>query len=169
MPGTAAGLYPDVTRKAGNPETFGEAGFQTAGAVDQSDRQHDRSQQNHAQQLDERRHLAADLAADRTCGTVSGGAFGRRPSSCQSQRRCRQPRSGQGKRNHPATLILLARWSLSCLLLELKCVQEILPIHKAQLLSYMRLLNIPLGLIINFHELKLVDGLVRMMLPGANR
>src|SRR5947207_6351651 len=25
MPGTAAGLYPDVTRKAGNPETFGEA------------------------------------------------------------------------------------------------------------------------------------------------
>jgi len=41
-----------------------------------------------------------------------------------------------------------------CLLLELKCVQEILPIHKAQLLSYMKLLDIPLGLIINFHELK---------------
>ena len=56
-----------------------------------------------------------------------------------------------------------------CLLLELKCVQEILPIHKAQLLSYMRLLDVPLGLIINFHELKLVDGLVRMILPGANR
>jgi GxxExxY protein len=56
-----------------------------------------------------------------------------------------------------------------CLLLELKCVQEILPIHKAQLLSYMKLLNIPLGLIINFHEIKLVDGVVRMILPGANR
>jgi len=56
-----------------------------------------------------------------------------------------------------------------CLLLELKCVQEILPIHKAQLLSYMKLLEIPLGLIINFHELKLTDGLVRMILPGANR
>ena len=55
-----------------------------------------------------------------------------------------------------------------CLLLELKCVQEILPIHKAQLLSYMRLLDIPLGLIINFHEMKLVDGVVRMILPGAN-
>src|SRR6266516_2663018 len=50
-----------------------------------------------------------------------------------------------------------------CLLLELKCVQEILPIHKAQLLSYMRLLDVPLGLIINFHEMKLVDGLVRMI------
>jgi GxxExxY protein len=56
-----------------------------------------------------------------------------------------------------------------CLLLELKWVQELLPIHKAQLLSYMKLLNIPLGLIINFHEMKLVDGVVRMILPGANR
>jgi GxxExxY protein len=56
-----------------------------------------------------------------------------------------------------------------CLLLELKCVQELLPIHKAQLLSCMKLLNIPLGLIINFHEMKLVDGVVRMILPGANR
>jgi GxxExxY protein len=56
-----------------------------------------------------------------------------------------------------------------CLLLELKCVQETLPIHKAQLLSYMKLLNIPLGLIINFHEMKLVNGVVRMILPGANR
>ena len=56
-----------------------------------------------------------------------------------------------------------------CLLLELKCVQEILPVHKAQLLSYMKLLNIPLGLIINFHELKLTDGVVRLILPGANR
>ena len=56
-----------------------------------------------------------------------------------------------------------------CLLLELKCIQEILPIHKAQLLSYMKLLNVPIGLIFNFHELKLTDGLVRMILPGANQ
>ncbi len=32
-----------------------------------------------------------------------------------------------------------------CLLLELKSVQEILPVHKAQLLSYMKLLDIPVG------------------------
>ena len=56
-----------------------------------------------------------------------------------------------------------------CLLLELKCVEYLLPIHKAQLFSYMRLLDVPVGLIINFHELKLVTGLERMMLPGANR
>ncbi|MGA2871002.1 MAG: GxxExxY protein, partial [Verrucomicrobiota bacterium] len=52
----------------------------------------------------------------------------------------------------------------NCLLLELKSVREVLPIHKAQLLSYMKLLNIPLGLIINFHEMKLVDGVTRMIL-----
>lgn len=56
-----------------------------------------------------------------------------------------------------------------CLLIELKCVQNILPIHKAQLLSYMKLLNIPIGLLINYHELKLVDGIQRMLLPGANQ
>jgi GxxExxY protein len=55
-----------------------------------------------------------------------------------------------------------------CLLLELKCVQEILPIHKAQLLSYMKLLDIPIGLIFNFHETRLTNGIVRMILPGAN-
>jgi GxxExxY protein len=57
----------------------------------------------------------------------------------------------------------------NCLLLELKSVQEILPIHQAQLLSYMKLLDIPVGLLINFHELKLVDGIHRLILPGANR
>ena len=56
-----------------------------------------------------------------------------------------------------------------CLLLELKVVQTVLPIHKAQLLSYMKLLDVPLGLVINFYETKLVDGLSRMILPGANR
>ena len=56
-----------------------------------------------------------------------------------------------------------------CLLVEAKACEAILPIHKAQLLSYMRLLDIPLGLIINFNELKLADGISRLILPGANR
>jgi GxxExxY protein len=57
----------------------------------------------------------------------------------------------------------------ACLLVEAKAVEAVHPIHKAQLLSYMKLLDIPLGWIFNFHELKLVDGLSRLMLPGANR
>jgi GxxExxY protein len=56
-----------------------------------------------------------------------------------------------------------------CLLLELKCVKEILPIHKAQLLSYMKLLDVPIGLILNFYEVKLTDGMARLILPGANQ
>jgi GxxExxY protein len=56
-----------------------------------------------------------------------------------------------------------------CLLVEVKSVQEIMPIHKAQLLSYMKLLGVPIGLVINFHEMKLVDGIHRMLLPSANR
>jgi GxxExxY protein len=55
-----------------------------------------------------------------------------------------------------------------CVLIEAKAVKEILPIHKAQLMSYMKLLNVPLGLLINFHELRLTDGIHRMMLPGAD-
>ena len=37
------------------------------------------------------------------------------------------------------------------LIVELKAVEKILPIHEAQLLTYMKLLNIPIGLIINFN------------------
>src|SRR5207253_1583403 len=56
-----------------------------------------------------------------------------------------------------------------CVLLEAKAVERILPIHKAQLLSYMKLLGVPLGLLINFHEMKLTDGVHRLILPGVNR
>src|SRR5687767_15675334 len=56
-----------------------------------------------------------------------------------------------------------------CLLLELKSVEQVLPVHKAQLLSYMKLLNIPVGLLINFHETKLTDGITRLVLQGASQ
>jgi len=56
-----------------------------------------------------------------------------------------------------------------CLLVELKSVEQVLPIHKAQLLSYMKLLNLPIGLLINFHEAKLTDGISRLILPGAGQ
>ena len=55
-----------------------------------------------------------------------------------------------------------------CLLLELKAVEKVQPIHKAQLLSYMKLLDIPVGLLINFNVSRLKEGVSRMLLPGAN-
>jgi len=56
-----------------------------------------------------------------------------------------------------------------CVLVETKAVEKVLPIHKAQLLSYMKLLNVPIGLLVNFHERKVTDGINRLILPGANR
>ena len=55
-----------------------------------------------------------------------------------------------------------------CVLVEAKSVERILPIHKAQLLSYMKLLDVPLGLLINFNVSKLTEGLSRLILPGAD-
>jgi GxxExxY protein len=57
----------------------------------------------------------------------------------------------------------------NCLLVELKAVELLHPSSKAQLFSYMKLLHIPIGLLINFHEPVLKNGIFRMILPGANR
>jgi len=56
-----------------------------------------------------------------------------------------------------------------CLLVELKAVEALHPFSKAQLFSYMKLLDIPLGLLINFHQPVLKSGISRMILPGANQ
>ena len=52
---------------------------------------------------------------------------------------------------------------------EAKTAETVLPIHKAQLLSYMKLLDVPVGLLINFHEMKVTDGISRLILPRANQ
>lgn len=57
----------------------------------------------------------------------------------------------------------------NCMIVELKVVEHVLPIHKAQLMSYMRLLDAPVGLLINFYGMKLVDSMHRMILPNANK
>jgi GxxExxY protein len=48
--------------------------------------------------------------------------------------------------------------------LELKSVQEILPVHEAQLLTYMRLTNVHVGLLINFNVAVLKKGIKRRVL-----
>jgi len=47
------------------------------------------------------------------------------------------------------------------LLLELKAVDELKPVHQAQLLTYMRLAGVGTGLLINFNVRRLVDGIRR--------
>lgn len=46
---------------------------------------------------------------------------------------------------------------------EIKCVDAINPVHKSQLLSYMRLSDRHIGLLINFHVAHLRDGITRMV------
>lgn len=49
-------------------------------------------------------------------------------------------------------------------IVELKCVEKIMPIHEAQLLTYLRLLKKRVGLLVNFNVLRLREGLVRRIL-----
>jgi GxxExxY protein len=48
-------------------------------------------------------------------------------------------------------------------LVELKAIETVLPVHKAQLLSYIRETGHAVGLLINFHVPRLVDGLTRIV------
>ena len=47
---------------------------------------------------------------------------------------------------------------------ELKSIEKILPVHEAQLLTYMKLAHKPVGLLINFNVALLKNGIVRRVL-----
>ena len=48
-------------------------------------------------------------------------------------------------------------------IVEIKCVEALLPIHKAQLLTYLRLANKALGLLLNFNVVHLREGIKRVL------
>jgi GxxExxY protein len=52
----------------------------------------------------------------------------------------------------------------NALILELKSVEQIKAIHEAQLLTYMRLAHIGVGLLINFNVKRLKEGIRRFVL-----
>jgi len=47
---------------------------------------------------------------------------------------------------------------------EIKCVDKIMPVHEAQLLTYLKLSGLKVGLIINFHSPYIKDGIKRLVL-----
>jgi GxxExxY protein len=51
-----------------------------------------------------------------------------------------------------------------CVVVELKAVERILPVHKAQILTYLKLSGHRLGLLINFNVPVIKNGIVRMVL-----
>jgi GxxExxY protein len=50
------------------------------------------------------------------------------------------------------------------ILLEIKAVATLLPVHDAQILTYLRMSQIRVGLLLNFHAVRLKDGLRRFIL-----
>ena len=52
------------------------------------------------------------------------------------------------------------------LVLELKAVDSLLSIHKAQVISYLKMTRVNLGLLINFNAKKLTDGIQRIVYTG---
>jgi iron complex transport system substrate-binding protein len=49
------------------------------------------------------------------------------------------------------------------LVVEIKAADALLPIHRAQLISYLRAVNLPLGLLLNFKTSLLKDGIERIV------
>lgn len=50
------------------------------------------------------------------------------------------------------------------IIVEIKCVDRLLPVHQAQLITYLRLTGLPTGLLVNFRETVLKNGLRRLVL-----
>lgn len=51
----------------------------------------------------------------------------------------------------------------SKVIIEIKSVESIVPVHKKQLLTYLKLTDIKLGLLINFNEVLIKDGIYRIV------
>ena len=49
------------------------------------------------------------------------------------------------------------------IVVEVKAITKVVPVHEAQLLTYLKLGTYPLGLLINFHVLRLRDGIRRFI------
>ncbi|HYW11778.1 MAG TPA: GxxExxY protein [Longimicrobium sp.] len=50
-----------------------------------------------------------------------------------------------------------------CVVVELKSVERLAPVHAKQVLTYLRLLDLPIGLLVNFGAARLKDGLQRIV------
>jgi len=54
------------------------------------------------------------------------------------------------------------------LLVEIKAIDLVLPVHRAQVLTYLRLLRLRQGLLMNFNVPRLVDGLSSVLCPEVH-
>jgi GxxExxY protein len=52
-----------------------------------------------------------------------------------------------------------------CVIIELKCVKKLAPIHDAQVITYLRLTGCPMGLLLNFNVRLMKHGIKRLAHP----
>jgi GxxExxY protein len=52
---------------------------------------------------------------------------------------------------------------------EVKSIEAVIPVHRAQVMTYLKLTSCPIGLLINFNEARLVDGVHRILNPALTR
>jgi len=74
-----------------------------------------------------------------------------------------KPLAIQYKGRRVAADLRIDMWVERQVVVELKAVEKVLPVHEAQLLTYLRLSKTRLGLLINFNVPVLKDGLKRMI------
>ncbi len=79
---------------------------------------------------------------------------------CESQGEAPVEYRGQSIGLHRLDLVVE-----SLIVVELKAVECIHPLHKAQVISYWRIARLPLGLLLNFNVPVLKDGIVRIVNP----
>ena len=68
-------------------------------------------------------------------------------------------------KGHPVGMSKLDLLVDQCLPVELKAVEDLTPLHKAQVLTYLRIMKLKLGLLINFNSIILKDGIKRVINP----
>jgi GxxExxY protein len=56
----------------------------------------------------------------------------------------------------------------ACLIVEVKAVEHIHPVHQAQVITYLKLTGCPAGLLMNFTSTTLMAGLKRLVHPDLN-
>jgi iron complex transport system substrate-binding protein len=57
----------------------------------------------------------------------------------------------------------------NCVIVELKSLEKLAPVHMRQILTYLRLMDLPVGLLINFGVARLDDGLQRVVNNRSSR
>ena len=57
----------------------------------------------------------------------------------------------------------------NCVVVEIKAVAALAPVHQVQTLTYMRIADCPVGLLINFNVPRLIDGVKRLVNGAASK